>query len=354
MTVTKRKKKAIEYEAEVIPGIEDVALDELRSTGGSLISDCQVTRPGFLRFVYIGRPEILADLRAAIALYRVYRFGIPRPKGLLGHQHFTRLTSILRETVASWSSPPVAFGLAAAGSDSSVIQRLRRELENALSLAHAEDGKGELFLRLVRRSDKTGWEILLRTTPQPLSKRAYRVVDMPGALNATVAFAMTALSPQNGTSTVVNLCSGSSTILIEHGMVNLADRLIAVEISRDNIATGRRNAEASGQHARIQHLAADAGKIPLPTRSVDRLYADLPFGHLMGSHTDNISLYPAVLREATRLARPDATFILLTHEVNLMRRCLRSSSWSAIEERRVNLSGLHPRLFVLRQNMNTI
>ena len=47
-----------------------------------------------------------------------------------------------------------------------------------------------------------------------------------------------------------------------------------------------------------------AYKAPLASRSADRLYADMPFGHHIGSHENNERLYPAILREAARLARP--------------------------------------------------
>ena len=107
------------------------------------------------------------------------------------------------------------------------------------------------------------------------------------------------------------------------------------------------------QH-RIQHIQADARRTPLVTCRADRLYADLPFGHHIGSHEANMRLYPAILTEAARLASPDAAFIVLSHEVKLLRRCLLESPWAAIRESKINLRGLHPRLFVLRQNSTRI
>jgi 23S rRNA G2445 N2-methylase RlmL len=88
----------------------------------------------------------------------------------------------------------------------------------------------------------------------------------------------------------------------------------------------------------------------LPPQAADWLYADLPFGNLVGSHVENRLLYPAILQEAARLARPNAAFVVLTHEINLMRASLKESPWNAVSETRINLRGLHPRLFVLEQN----
>ncbi|MCY3778894.1 MAG: RNA methyltransferase, partial [Chloroflexi bacterium] len=315
-----------------------------------VISNVRQTRPGFVRFHYTDACETLSALRAVIAVYSVHSFDIPRPKALLGDQHFRRLTSILRRTAASFRIMPETIGIGAAGSQSSVLQRLLSELTAALDMRLAGDGKGELFLRLARQSDGRGWEVLVRSTPHVLSKRSYRLVDVPGALNATVAYAMTRCGALPDSARVVNLCSGSSTILIEHAHSRTADRLIGVDNNRLMLDAGWRNSMASRVQDRIYHVRADARCAPLPPRSFDRLYADLPFGHHVGSHSDNLRLYPAILLEAQRLAQRHATFVILTHEVKLMKRCLEESAWQISDERVINLRGLHPRLFVLNQN----
>ncbi len=348
------KVKKTEYEAEVIPGIESFAIKELSDLFTSDLSAIRRTRPGFFRFRYIGEPVALSALRSVIAIYRVHRYAITRPKALLGHQHFTRLTTDLSNAASQFNVEPQTMGVAAAGSQSSVLLRLQVELADSLALRLADDGKGELFLRLTREADGPGWEILVRTTAQPLSKRSYRVANIPGALNATIAYAMTRCESLPDNAQVVNLCSGSSTILIEHGLMRPADHLVAVDCSREMIDCGRRNSRAAGMSPRICHLLADARRAPLSSHSADCLYADLPFGNHIGSHDDNLELYPAVLKEAHRLARDNATFVVLTHEVKLMKRCLRQSPWRIVSETTINLRGLHPRLFVLTQNSATI
>ena len=258
-----------EYEAEVIPGIEDVSVSELRSVCGARVSDIRRLRAGFLRFQFRGDPSLLGGLRSVIAIYHAHYFAIPRPKALLGHQHFTRLIAILRATSAPWILSHHTFGIGAAGSDSSVMRRLRRETGRALQMAPAPDGKGELYFRLQRSRDKRGWELLVRLTPQPLSKRAYRVVDLPGALNAAAAYAMTDLRPHVDKASVLNLCSGSSTILIEHALRYPQDALIAMDNNREILDAGRRNASAAGQLQRIDHIFGRCEASPLAI-AVDR------------------------------------------------------------------------------------
>ena len=345
-----KKPGTAHYEAEAIPGLEACAMDEIAERLDKRVSRLQVTRPGFLRFRYRGAPAALHELRSVIAIYALHRFDVPRPKALLGHQHFTRLTAILRATNAGWATAPASFGIGAAGSGSSVVQRLQRELAHELELASAAEGKGELHMRLARCKEASGWEALVRTTARPLSKREYRQVDVPGALNATVAYAMTRCGDLPRLARILNLCSGTSTIVIEHGLARSGDQLIALDCNLEMLESGRTNALAAGLGGRISVMRADARGTPLPASSFDRLYADLPFGHHVGTHTDNLELYPALLQEAARLAKPGADFIALTHELRLMRRCLAGSSWRIVEQRSINLRGLHPRLFVLIRN----
>ena len=92
--------------------------------------------------------------------------------------------------------------------------------------------------------------------------------------------------------------------------------------------------------------------LPLANRTVTAITADLPFGHLVGTHAENVRLYPLILREAARVARPRAFFGIITHEVRLMEQLLAAEdcAWSAEKVLKVELGGLHPRIYVLQKN----
>jgi hypothetical protein len=96
---------------------------------------------------------------------------------------------------------------------------------------------------------------------------------------------------------------------------------------------------------------------PLATRtglrdaSADVLLADLPYGHRMGSHEANATLYPAALREAARVAAPGARLVLLTHELRLFERCLPGARawWRPERAVQVFQKGHHPVIHLLRR-----
>ena len=350
----KRASLSCEFELECIPGLEAFAMDELNSYDGTIPESVKTLRPGHLRFRFAGDSRPLLTLRSAIAVYDVHRFEVPRPRALLGHQHLTRLAGILRAAQRDWTRQNPRMGIGAAGANSQVIKRLKEELAKLLGVELAGENKGELYLRLVRSIDRSAWDVLVRLGSRPLSKRDWRVINMPGALNATVAYAMTQIRTRDAQERVLNMCCGSGTILVEHALGKASDQLLAIDNSATTLGAAGRNLCASGTKHRVVLLQADAGNTPLPSGAIDRIYADLPFGGHVGSHADNLRLYPAFLQEACRVSKPDAILILLTHEVKLLRNCIARSNLRTISEIKITLSGLHPRLFVLTRKSTTI
>ena len=178
----------------MLEGLERIAEAELQRAlrrAGALRGR---RRPGALRFSYAGELADLLTLRSVVAVYGVQYFAIPRPKGLLGNQQFGELSGAISAVIEL--APPGAYAtlrLSAAGEDSSVLTRLKEQIAQRFGLAVAAD-EGDLLIRLRRARGGDGWETLVRLTPRPLATRAWRVCNWPGALNASLAYAMIALT----------------------------------------------------------------------------------------------------------------------------------------------------------------
>jgi 23S rRNA G2445 N2-methylase RlmL len=230
------------------------------------------------------------------------------------------------------------------------MRRLRAELAARTGLRPV-DGPGDLALRLRRPPDGVaGWEALIRLSPRPLATRRWRVCNLPGALNATVAAAMIDLTRPAPEDVFLNIGCGSGTLLVERLLTGPARRAIGCDTDPAALDCAGANLAAAGRDRAAELEAWDARALPLPDASVDAVCADLPFGHLVGSHADNLALYPALLREAARVARPGARCLLITHEARLMERLLdRSPEWSVDAVVRLALETLHPRIFALRR-----
>jgi tRNA (guanine6-N2)-methyltransferase len=327
-------------EIETHQGLEDLCLQDIQSClDTNDYYDLVAHDNGTLTLTYLGALQRLENLTLAIAAYVLLDYDIPRPKALLGQQNFDRLINTLESILAlsSFSS----FHLNAAGSNSSVMKRIKANISQRIALPH-DDDQADLLIRI--RKHRGQWQVLIRTTARPLMTRQWRVEDMPGALSGPVARAMNRLVPIHPHTTYINLMSGSGTLMAE------IDQHPARKIGIDNDAFAIRKA-TTNLDANGHFILADATCTPLVSQVADVITSDLPFGQLVGSHEHNKHLYPAVLREIYRLLRPGAYAVLITHEVRLLDRILADQSlwWHLQEKRMIELRGLHPRVYVLQK-----
>ena len=375
--MSKHPTTTFDIEADVVPGLEPFAREEIASRLGKFVQRLVVASEGTLTFQYGGDLRDLLKLRSVVAIYLVNSYPIPRPKALLGHQYFEAIVATI--DMAMRLHPPGTFAtlrLSAAGEESAVMNRLRGELAARLDLQPATD-EGDLLLRLrpthplpnplprlgegVQGNSSLithhsslqsqGWEVLTRISPRPLVTRAWRVSNMPGALNATVAYAMVKLTRPGPDDVFLNLACGSGSLLIERLAAVRARLALGCDIDRAALTYAAANLAAFSYGGNAILGEWDATVLPLKARSVNALVADLPFGALVGSHADNERLYPAVLDEAARVAQPGAHFVVLSHEIKLMQRLLdeHGKQWRLAQTTRVRFGGLTPAIYVLRR-----
>ena len=343
------------YEVEVIPGLEEFAEREIRDRfpGVAVLGRPREGRIAIRADRSLGR---LDRLKTVVAVYLVESFDVPRPRGLLGHQSFQRVVSAIRPVLAAFPSGRFAtFHLSAAGADTATFERFKAEIADALQIP-VTGGPGDLLLIVRRPLDGSpGWEVLIRTSPRPLSTRAWRVCDLPGALNATVARVMVELAGASPSQRFLNLACGSGTLLIERLDLGPARLAVGVDLDPGALACARDNARASGHLSEVVFLCADATRLPFPDASVDAIVADLPYGMLVGSPRENVVLYPAILEDAARVAEDRTPFVAITASRRHFESALEHThrEWDLIREIPVKIpfrSGyLRPVIYLLRR-----
>jgi tRNA (guanine6-N2)-methyltransferase len=300
-----------------------------------------------VRLAFAGQPAELERLRTIVAVHGLHRFDVARPRALLGDQALRRVIAAVG-SVGQRHAGLRTMRLSAAGAGSPELVRLRDEIAAAHRLEPVER-RAEVLLAL-RRGGR-GWELLVRTTPRPLSARGWRVCDMPGALDASVAAAMVRLVGASPDQRYLNLASGSATLLIERLAVGPAATAVGVESDDTALACAARNLAAAGLERRAALVRADAARLPLADRAFDAATADLPFGQLTGSAESNRRLYPAILAEARRAVAPGGRFALITAHAAALEPHL--AGWTVEQRLRVKLpfSGgyVTPSIWLLRR-----
>jgi tRNA (guanine6-N2)-methyltransferase len=347
-------------ECEVLAGLEPICAAEvhrvlgrnadLRGSGrGGGSRDEPSPGGGAVRFRLEGPLAAALELRTAVAAYLLVRVAGRRPSALLGDTTLFDQVEAVRRL-----HPPGAFRsfrLSAPGRDSAALRRLREELTERTGLPE-DPGDGDLYLRIRRAGQPAGgWEALVRLSPRPLSARAWRTFNLPGALNATIAAAMVELSPPRPSDRVLNLMCGSGTILVERlerGPVALA---AGCDLDPEALAGTGANLAAAGLGDTAVLARMDAAALAVQDGAFGVLLADLPYGHRMGSHQANAVLYPAVLAEAARVTRRGGVMVVVTHELRLFERCLREAGrwWSVERSVQVYQKGHHPVIYLLRR-----
>jgi tRNA (guanine6-N2)-methyltransferase len=336
-------------ECEVLAGLEPFCAAEVRRVLGRNASLLADGRAGAVRFRLVGPLAAPLELRTAVAAYLLVRVGGRRPSALLGDTSLFDQVEAVRRL-----HPPGAFRsfrLSAPGRDSAALRRLRAELTERTGLPEDPDD-GELYLRIRRASQPAdGWEALVRLSPRPLSARAWRAFNLPGALNATIAAAMVELSRPRASDRVLNLMCGSGTILVERLARGPAALAAGCDLDPAALAGSGANLDAAGLADAAALARMDATALALRDGACKVLLADLPYGHRMGTHEANAALYPAVLAEAARVTEPDGVMVLVTHELRLFERCLPEARrwWSVERTVRVYQKGHHPVIYLLRR-----
>ena len=129
-----------------------------------------------------------------------------------------------------------------------------------------------------------GWRVVLdgehaalmvRLGDRPAHRRAYKRATVPGTLHPPLAAAMALLADLRPEHRVVDPCCGAGTLLIEAARVQPHARYQGFDLAPAALRAARANADS---HPAITIEAGDAGALPLPARSVDRVLANPPWG----------------------------------------------------------------------------
>jgi 23S rRNA G2445 N2-methylase RlmL len=329
-----------------------VVRDELdRALGSPRV----VTVPGrddAVQATVVGSLRPLLRLRTVVAPFLSLRFDVPRPRALLDGAHFPRLIEAVR--LAATVDPGArsrSFRFDAAGRDTQVFQTLADQLGAATGMRHDPE-EGTTLLRVRRPPGLDAWDVLVRLGARPLSARPWRRMGYVAAANATVAAAMVRLTRPRPDDAVANLMCGSGTLLIERLLAAPARLAVGVDLAGDAIEAAAVNVAEAGLTGQVQLVESDIADAGWARRGpFDVLLADPPWGDKIGRHEDSEELHDLLLRRGYEVAAPRARFVVLTHEIRIMARCLERAKgrWRLESEQKVFNKGHHPRIYVLRR-----
>ena len=328
---------------EVLEGCADAALAESRRLGAAATAGpTELT----LRTDDL---DAVRSLRRVVAASTSLTAPVRRPRELLETSLQQRLGALL-EDLRRQRPRQVFHGLRleAAGADSEDMRRLSAALAELAGVPEDPED-GDLVVR-VRRAPGggAGWQVLLRTTPRPLATRAWRTVNYPGAVNATIAATVLDLLGVGAEDAVLDMTCGSGTFLVEQLHEAAPRRAVGVDLDPAAIEAARAHQRAARRRGRIAWVTGDVREVELEG-GFTRILTNPPWGTLHGEHATNEQLLADLLDRAAALAAPGARLGVLTHEIRRMQAVLErpGTPWTLTGEHRFFQKGHHPRLYLL-------
>jgi len=370
----RRPPSAIEYLVSVLPGLEEIAGQEVeaRLAGARVIE----TQRGWTAFRYPGPAADLLQLRTTEDVFAVLFRTAELPAYRSGA---IPLLARVAQTCRSWDQAMAAFHQTRAHSVRRITFRIiaqmtgqhgfrREEVRDAVLSGVqsrwtgwkpvADDAHIEIWAPIIG-----SWAaVAIRLSNRSMRHRTYKQEHRPAALRPTLAAAMIALLHPRPTDRFCDPMCGTGTILVERALFGPGKALVGgdidaaaleaamVNLSQSGITVLAPERESLGRNQACFLHCWDARSLPLGPNCIDAVACNLPFGEKMGSHADNVQLYGRFFRELVRVLRPGGRAALLTSEKELVRQCLdRHTQLQREREILVAILGRAARIYMLRK-----
>ncbi|MEM0088515.1 MAG: tRNA (guanine(6)-N2)-methyltransferase [Archaeoglobaceae archaeon] len=360
----------MEFYATLSPGLEDVAVEEIKSFGAKVAE----AKQGKGRVFFSGKPEL-------IPLLNRYSRTLERLNILLLRDHAESLEDIyrsvkslsfdflkgksfavrsLRVGVHEFTSLDIARVSGQAVIDSFLEthrERLRVNLDDPDVIVRVELIDEDLFVGI----DTTG--------DDAMHKRWWRVYNHPAHLNATIACAMIRLSKWKPEESLLDPMCGSGTIPIEavlmaknvpnrrnfayqrflelpeieHETKDLKLRVYGIEKFRKHLEGAVENAKNAGVADAIEFSIGDATKLE---GKYDVVVTNPPYGLRIHRKGAIEKLYREFAISAKKVMSKDSRLVVITSEYEVFRRVAEEAGFSLVHERFVKYGGLLTKIMI--------
>ena len=305
-----------------IPGLKEIVLNEIKK-----YSDLQILNETNEEIYFKGDIDfkILKNLKSVLKVCiveideRYNPIYISKHKSILGNM----IEKVLKESEDKFKT----FKINCAGSDSKEIQQIKDYIIDTYKLKESEDA--DLKIYIIKPTES--WEIAIQITSKPLSFRNYKVENIKGGMNSTIAYAMNTFADLDNISSYLNIFSGSATLLIEAGLINPNIKLIGFDKDGKTNALAIKNIKKAELIKSIQLKTADIFNDP-DIGKFDIIVSDLPFGMLISKGENLEGLYKQFVKYTKNSLNPEGKLIVYTSEHEVLRKILIRSGFDILKE----------------------
>jgi tRNA (guanine6-N2)-methyltransferase len=340
--------------ATVLPGLEEVAADEIAARGEVKKSSRGVV---VFRLEEINRRLLSLRTTEDVFLYAwgtdslTYRAAdldsIEKWTARVDWQNLLRLHHAIRPRPAG--KPTYRLVTQMEGKHG----YLRRDAGKALARGLAgvfpdswrpadENASIEVWLTIDQGTAVCG----LRLSDATMRHRTYKHGHQAASLRPTVAAAMVWLARARPGQVFLDPMCGAGTILAEQLARDSRLTVLGGDVERSAVRMSMSNLSRLGEPHLLQW---DARRLPLAEQSVDHVVSNPPFGKQLSSPAQIAPLYRAITREYDRVFRPGGQAVLLVSEAEALREAVGPLGWRPKKRTRVLVLGQMAQLSVWRK-----
>jgi tRNA1(Val) A37 N6-methylase TrmN6 len=314
------ERKNLEIKITFILGLQEIVLNEIKRTLGLIIlkkeDDC-------LYLSFFKKYQDILHLKSISRAFVVARDQKYNPAYI--NKHKSIIGELIQLAMDVDEKKFSSFKITCAGSSSPEVQNISRYVQTEYNLT--EDDDADLKIHIVKLHNSNIWKVGVQLTERPLSSREYKVRNMSGAMDPTIAYALNSLCELECKESYLNIFSGSGTLLIEAGLTfpNLS-KLIGFDISKEYISLSMQNIKKSGLIKRIQIYEKDIYDNP-DFGSFDCITSDLPFGMAISKNEDLEELYRCFITYAEKKLKSNGVLAVYTSQWEMLENLLLQSKF---------------------------
>ena len=303
-----------------IPGLKEVVLTELKEAGFEL----KENKEGDGGNIFIKYENNLDKIRKLNSIQKAFLvINDKRFNPLYISKHKILVGDLIKKVVGESYSDFKTFTIICAGSNSSEIKSIEKYIKDDFKLKREVDSDIKIHIIKVEGI----WEVGIQITKRPLSVRKYRVRNMEGAMDSTIAYALNNLSCSEKTRSYLNIFSGSGTLPIE-ALLNYTkiEKVIGFDKEKKRISLAIQNIKEAGLIKNITlkqhdiHNHPDLGKF-------DVITSDLPFGMLISKGDDLGYLYSTFIKYCEQHLNSNGTLAVYTSKASLFEELIGESKF---------------------------
>ncbi len=344
-------KSKLEIKLDFIPGLREIVLNEISQYANLRVIKEKEEDSLYLDFVQ-DFTEI-KHLRSVSRAYIIVQNSKYNPPYIYNHKSILGdpIEIIIDENKDKFKT----FEIICAGSNSPKIRNIAEYIQRTYKLTEKEDG--DIKIHIVK-SDEI-WEVGIQITPKPLSFRDYKIKNMSGAMNPTIAYAMNSLCELENANSYLNIFSGSATLLIEAGQCypNLK-QLIGFDNDKKHISLAIQNIKKAGLIKKIQLKERNIFDKP-GLDKFDVITSDLPFGMCISKNEDLENLYRCFVEYCQETLNRGGKLVIYTSEHEILKKIILESKFKIVKTLELKFitsvnAYLRPKIFVCRLKQSSV